>query len=446
MFHPHNDRSRFTLFVLLAFFGALLIGCSPNDSDDASGAVDLDAKPGQQSDDPRRDIPNDVSLVDGSSDRASGRGPTFDLDDPTAPQNPELLGEPGRLIASQVVEARSDGTLHRIWYESSGTHDEAIMVSGLVAVPAGDGPEGGFPTISYAHEATGIGDDCAPSRINSLDSTGQRQWGVIKTPTVVVATDYEGLGTDGVHHLLLGVTEARSVLDATKAAMQLPDVEVSNRTIVWGEVQGGHAALFAGQLAETWAPELNVVGVVADSAATELPLLSVAAEAGAALDYLTMAAIGYADAYDLDLNDVATDATWSAFDEMTYGCTDDIRDAISGLSYTQLARKPISELTGWNDALVENNPGSVKFESPLLIAHGDENGLVPSVASDALATRLCGLGQVLEYRLFDKGGAMLNGEPAQEIGAWIDARFAGEAMPSEPSTSRSDAVKYEVCG
>ena len=67
-------------------------------------------------------------------------------------------------------------------------------------------------------------------------------------------------------------------------------------------------------------------------------------------------------------------------------------------------------------ALVENNPGSVKFESPLLIAHGDENGLVPSVASDALATRLCGLGQVLEYRLFDKGGAMLNGEPAQRVG------------------------------
>ncbi|MCB9388195.1 MAG: hypothetical protein H6512_00985 [Acidimicrobiia bacterium] len=133
-------------------------------------------------------------------------------------------------------------------------------------------------------------------------------------------------------------------------------------------------------------------------------------------------------------------------DEMTYGCTDDIRDAISGLSYAQLARKPISELTGWNGALIENNPGSVKFAAPLLIAHGDENGLVPSVASDALAARLCDLGQVLEYRLFDKGGAMLNGEPAQEVGAWIDARFAGEAMPSEPSTSRSDAVKYEVCG
>ena len=32
MFHPPQRSSRFTLFVLLAFLGALLIVCSPNDS------------------------------------------------------------------------------------------------------------------------------------------------------------------------------------------------------------------------------------------------------------------------------------------------------------------------------------------------------------------------------------------------------------------------------
>ena len=39
---------------------------------------------------------------------------------------------------------------------------ETIMVSGLVAVLEATVLRVGFPTISYAHEATGIGDDCAP--------------------------------------------------------------------------------------------------------------------------------------------------------------------------------------------------------------------------------------------------------------------------------------------
>ena len=38
---------------------------------------------------------------------------------------------------------------------------------------------------------------------------------------VVVATDYEGLGTPGVHAYLVGLSEARAVLDSVRAARNL---------------------------------------------------------------------------------------------------------------------------------------------------------------------------------------------------------------------------------
>ena len=45
--------------------------------------------------------------------------------------------------------------------------------------------------------------------------------------------------------------------------------------MVWGHSQGGHAALWAGQLAPTYAPELPIVGIAALSPASDPLALSV---------------------------------------------------------------------------------------------------------------------------------------------------------------------------
>jgi alpha-beta hydrolase superfamily lysophospholipase len=62
---------------------------------------------------------------------------------------------------------------------------------------------------------------------------------------VVVATDHPGLGTPGMHPYLIGVSEGRAVLDSVRAARDLPDAGASNRFVVWGHSQGGHASLYA---------------------------------------------------------------------------------------------------------------------------------------------------------------------------------------------------------
>ena len=48
-------------------------------------------------------------------------------------------------------------------------------------------------------------------------------------------------------------------------------MRLGEQTVVWGHSQGGHAALWTGQLAPTSAPELDIAGVAALAPASNLP-------------------------------------------------------------------------------------------------------------------------------------------------------------------------------
>jgi pimeloyl-ACP methyl ester carboxylesterase len=159
-------------------------------------------------------------------------------------------------------------------YRSTGLDGKKIVVSGSLALPKGKAPKGGWPLISYAHGTTGAADSCAPSRgydagkLTSYAYPLLRRW--LNAGYAVVRTDYEGLGTPGVHHYLHGLSEGRSVLDAVRAARAFAPRKLANRVIIAGHSQGGHAALFAASLAPTWTPELRVRGTVAFAPASHL--------------------------------------------------------------------------------------------------------------------------------------------------------------------------------
>ncbi|MCU1455825.1 MAG: h16 [Acidimicrobiales bacterium] len=65
-----------------------------------------------------------------------------------------------------------------------------------------------------------------------------------------MVTDYEGLGTPGVHTYIVGLTEGKAMLDAVLAAQQLPggDVRTNAPVGLVGYSQGGSAAGLAAQL------------------------------------------------------------------------------------------------------------------------------------------------------------------------------------------------------
>ena len=116
--------------------------------------------------------------------------------------------------------------------------------------------------IAWAHGTTGAATECAPSVLDDGLAAGAMflQDEVVDAGWAMVATDYIGLGTYGPHPYLIGQGEGRSVLDAVRAAHELPDVNLADETVLWGHSQGGHAALWAGMLAPTYASELEIDG------------------------------------------------------------------------------------------------------------------------------------------------------------------------------------------
>src|SRR4051794_39260851 len=156
-----------------------------------------------------------------------------------------------------------------VLYRSTGVDGRPIAVSGTVSLPKGKAPKGGWPVITWAHGTTGIADQCAPSRdtasnpdhlLNAYVYPELNAW--LKAGYAVVRTDYEGLGTPGVHPYLNGRSEGRSVLDSVRAARKLTP-SLSRRYVIAGHSQGGQAALFAARLAPSYATGLTLRGTLA---------------------------------------------------------------------------------------------------------------------------------------------------------------------------------------
>ena len=55
------------------------------------------------------------------------------------------------------------------------------------------------------------------------------------------------------------------------AAASLPEAEPGEQLAIFGYSQGGHGALWAGQLAPEWVPELDLVGTVAGAPPRSCP-------------------------------------------------------------------------------------------------------------------------------------------------------------------------------
>jgi acetyl esterase/lipase len=190
----------------------------------------------------------------------------------------EIPDAPGKLLRYETyTQAVPDGVKGwRILY--STTRDETgvrAVASAFVMAPETESDEP-MPVVAWAHGTTGVVPGAAPTVLPEpfpLDSTVPAVRQIFENGWVIVGTDYIGLGTEGPHPYLIGQGEARSVLDSVRAAKQLPGLRLADKTVVWGHSQGGHAALWTGGIAETYAPDVNVVGVAAAAPATDLPVL-----------------------------------------------------------------------------------------------------------------------------------------------------------------------------
>ena len=133
----------------------------------------------------------------------------------------DVAGAEGTLVRQEPMTGAPLGaSAYRVLYRSRDPNGKPILVSGVIVVPQGPPPPGGRPIIAWAHPTTGIVPRCAPSLAIFIFQQIQGLRPFVERGYVVAATDYPGLGTPGPHPYLVGISEARAVIDSVRVARQ----------------------------------------------------------------------------------------------------------------------------------------------------------------------------------------------------------------------------------
>ena len=314
---------------------------------------------------------------------------------------------PGRLIRSEpyATAIPAGSVAWRILYTTTRGDGQPAVASGIVLRSA-TVPPGPRPVIAWAHGTTGYAENCAPSILKKgLDSGALPAADeIVRNGWVLVATDYVGLGSQGPHPYLIGEGEARSVLDAVRAARQLGDVSLSNRTVVWGHSQGGNAALWTGGLQPSYAPDVPLAGVAAMAPASDLPgLVGNLEKIPGGSIFASYVVAAYTRTYpDVKEDDVLRPAARTFVDEMAQRCLAEPEALVSvgsSLTFDGPIFTDAATQGAFGRRLQENTP-TKPITAPLLIAQGGSDPLVLPTAQAAYAKRLCDAGQALDYRTY----------------------------------------------
>ena len=361
-----------------------------------------------------------------------------------SPPNPLPYAKPGTIIKYETVSGvsgvPSGATLYRILYHSTSIYGKDIVVSGYVVVPSAPPPASGYPILTWAHGTTGVANACAPSLFTFPGGGGPYLSPYLSTfmsdGFVVAATDYEGLGEAQLHPYLLGESEGRSVLDAALAARQLPGVVTSSTTIIFGHSQGGHAALFAGQLAKSYAPSLNVIGVVAGAPATNLSVITAVAPTtylpSGARNFVLMAAWTWSHTYrNLPVSDLLTPTGAElALKYQNMSCDGIIN--LTPYANSDLFAANISANPLVMDYARLNDPGRAATPAPILVVQGTADTTVPQFLTNGYVSNFaCPIGDTIDYLTYQGAnhGSVL-AMAAADVQNWIEARLSNQTPPT----------------
>lgn len=342
--------------------------------------------------------------------------------------------KPGKVfhIHPQVGGAPANAKAFRIIYRSTNLKGEPIAVSGTVIYPAGPAPKQGRDVIAWAHYTTGVSGRCAPTLLPNLSGTIPGLEDMLARGYVVVATDYEGLGTPGVHAYLVGDSEARSVIDSVRAARNLAGAHATERFAVWGHSQGGHAALFTGEVVGEYAPELKLVALATAAPATDLVELFKAQKGSIAGNSLTaMALLSWSRTYNLPLDTVLEEGIEEQFEKVGESCIQSISQMLQTLKLARPLKKAFlkadpTEIPSFRALMEQNSPGRRPIKAPVFIAQGTGDVTVRPAITVGFAKALCSRGTPVTLKMLGNVSHSFAAEKsAYGAVVWLHDRFKG---------------------
>jgi len=342
----------------------------------------------------------------------------------------------GEILATQPRQDAPSGSKGwNVIYVSEGATGGLVYVSGEIYVPDNNAAERAL--VVWNHGTSGSQDSCAPSRNDQYEGPGRTRApgleDLLRRGYVVAMSDYQGLGTPGATEYLNGATQGKAALDVARAARRLPEARAGARVAMYGFSQGGQTSLWAAHLAPTYAPELQLLGVVATApAARHLDLsfydLGIRENSGYFISRMSGLAVGHPE---VRLRDILTPVGLEMLDTQTWDCYEIFRQA-AALTEPYARREALQPGTPWRTLLEANDrflpiPAAV----PIYVIQGDRDVDVPVALTRELVRDLCAGGSRVEYREHAGVNHMdMNDQAAPEMGPWFDARWAGTPAPN----------------
>lgn len=350
---------------------------------------------------------------------------------------------PGSLLDVKPINGVSDfdqvnAVAVRVVYRSTDSKGAGTGASGVVVVPPGKPPRGGWPILSVGHTVTGTQNQCAPSIAQDLGGYSAVIGQLVDRGYVVTMTDYQGLGLPVFQHPFLdSVTLGNNMIDAVRAARRVVP-STSNQWAAFGTGQGGMAAWGAAERAATYGAGLQLVGAVALGPLADLTGLADAAENGTLnveqyrLYALVLASLADSLDYHINLDDYRSDAAKANWDALTNCALADPAEGARALA--QLGPGDFKPKT--SDAAAQLRrilqglalPGPSAVSAPLLVAYATSDPQLPSDWIEQAVRNACARGDSVD--VIKRVGTVnaLDQEVFYDSLAWVQARLDGQRV------------------
>ncbi|MEU5764791.1 lipase family protein [Streptomyces asoensis] len=314
------------------------------------------------------------------------------------------------------------GTATRLMYKSTDSAGRPMAVTGAYIEPSARWTgSGARPLVVVAPGTMGQGDQCAaslglehPLSVNSQTlSVGYEDLAIYRLLArgiAVVVTDYTGLGaTDRLHTYVNRIDEAHAVLDAVRAARSLDTTSLTaaSRVALYGYSQGGGATAAAAELQPTYAPDVTLAGTYSGAPPADLVAVTKAIDGSDLAGALGWSVNGFleSDPALAPIADAHLNATGrAALKDLSTMCVGDALLAYNSAKSTAWTTdgRSLSDIIQSEPALksflADQRIGALKPASPVRVATGTADDLVPHAQARALAVAWCAKGVDVTYK------------------------------------------------
>lgn len=375
-------------------------------------------------------LPDGALLVLAQTAPSSKRSLTLPISKFYDAPNPLPAGKAGELIHATPADdyyLSADFSAFRILYYSRSASGQDVAVSGVVLVPDGKPPKGGWPVIAWAHGFTGSGRQCAPSLLRNL-YYGPFFAMYLNLGYAVVATDYAGLGTDFRNAVMDVQANANDVINAIPAARAAAP-QLGARWVAMGSYLGANVAIGVAEM-EGRIHDPNYLGGVSIAGVADLSEVYDRLSKEQSLPMLFLLAYAIKTVFpDFDVREMLTEKAIPAYQQINEGCG----SVGGGVDY---APPDLLKPTWKNNRFVadffeRNTLARTPAYGPLLVIVDEADPAVPPSTTATVVARLCKQGDRVQVNKFsDPGPGQVLGGSVRDQMSWIEARFAGRTAAS----------------